>query len=499
MRLNDLPASGYEETPPDPRGTATAFQRMGYELDQALADLIDNSIDAQAKHVRIRLVRSKKSLLRMIIADDGAGMSEDTLRHAMQYGVQAGHDPTDLGKYGIGMKAASFSQCQSMTVITRQGGALSARRWTYQSISKGWHCEVVRPENASRLFQDWGELDLRRHGTLVVWDDLDWLKFRGTGVDEAIANLLKSLPVALGMTFHRFLKRRKVSLAIDVRSVEETLVPTPTAVGPLDPFGYEQSGDQGYPLDFWVDLGSTGRMKIRAHIWQKDSPEPGYKLGGGKLAARQGFYFYRNDRLIQAGGWSGLRENDAEPHSSLARVEVNLPPEMDSAFGLSAQKSRVVTPVNFISAVRGSKAGSTTFPQYLKTAEAVYRRKREAKVVTTVPGQGLPAATARKITRLLINKSDIAREISMTWEEFGADNQTVFKIDRDNDRILLNAAYRSIILQGARGSGSDAPIVKSLLFLLVRNEFDRQRSSSAQQRWLAQCNQALLAAIKASR
>jgi hypothetical protein len=239
-------------------------------------------------------------------------------------------------------------------------------------------------------------------------------------------------------------------------------------------------------------------MTIRGHIWPKDAPDPGYKLGGGKLAARQGFYYYRNDRLIQAGGWSGLRENDAEPHSSLARVEVNLPPEMDAAFGLSAQKSRVVTPVNFVSAVRGSKAGSTTFQEYLRAAETVYRSKRAAKVLTPVPGYGLPAAAARKIAKTLTGPEAEPREIQIIWEAL-ADDRTVFQVDRDNDLIVLNSYFRSTILQGARGSSTDAPLIKALLFLLVRQEFNRQRSSAAQRKWLEDCNQALYHTLRASR
>ena len=82
MKIQDLSASGYEETPPDPRGTATVFQRIGYELDQALADLLDNSIDANAKHVRVRLVRTRKSMARIIIADNGHGMARETLRQS---------------------------------------------------------------------------------------------------------------------------------------------------------------------------------------------------------------------------------------------------------------------------------------------------------------------------------------------------------------------------------------------------------------------------------
>ena len=172
---------------------------------------------------------------------------------------------------------------------------------------------------------------------------------------------------------------------------------------------------------------------------------------------------------------------------------------MDSAFGLSAQKSRVVAPVNFVTAVKASKAGNTTFQEYLKAAENVYRKKRAAKVVTPVPGHGLPATAVKRITRDLSGPNSVSREIQIVWAPL--DNErTVFDIDRENDQIVLNAHYRSVILQGARGSATDAPIVKTLLlFLLVRDEFNRQRESAAQRQWLQDCNSALYYVLRATK
>ena len=95
----------------------------------------------------------------------------------------------------------------------------------------------------------------------------------------------------------------------------------------------------GYPKLFDVEVGSTGKLRLECHIWPPKSEDEGYRLGSGKVAARQGFYFYRNDRLIQAGGWHGCRDNDAEPHLSLARVKVNLAADWDDAFNLTAAKA----------------------------------------------------------------------------------------------------------------------------------------------------------------
>src|SRR5438105_14334303 len=121
----DLPSAEYEVLRPDPSGTAGVLSRIGYSLEESLADLIDNSIDARATKVLVRFVRSVSSITRVIIADNGHGMAESKLHKIMQYGVQLKHEPGDLGKYGIGLKSASFSHCASLTVLSSDGSAVS--------------------------------------------------------------------------------------------------------------------------------------------------------------------------------------------------------------------------------------------------------------------------------------------------------------------------------------------------------------------------------------
>ena len=134
---------------------------------------------------------------------------------------------------------------------------------------------------------------------------------------------------------------------------------------------------------------------MKAHIWPPNAKDPQYKLGGGRVAARQGFYFYRNKRLIQAGGWNGWREHDAEPHSSLARVAVDMPPELDRHFRLNVQKSKVDVPPNFVSALEAARSGVTTFAHYVRDAVDVYRSA--VTMPSTIPltlGAGIPAISS---------------------------------------------------------------------------------------------------------
>src|SRR5262249_48640965 len=144
----------------------------------------------------------------------------------------------------------------------------------------------------------------------VVWEDLEHLVATKARIDTAIQETLRALSNDIGLRFHRFIAGRRLKVLLAVQTVGEQPTTIREEVKALDPFDYPSSGREGYPKTFHVPLGTTGRLKIECHVWPAKSEEPGYKLGGGKVSARQGFYFYRNDRLIQAGGWNGTRDDD---------------------------------------------------------------------------------------------------------------------------------------------------------------------------------------------
>ena len=490
---SDLPSVGYEKNPPDPGGTASVFSRVGHALDEALADLIDNSIDAAATKVLIRFIRNSQGVKRIVIADDGRGMRQSELKKAMQFGVRSRHRKSDLGKYGIGLKAASFTQCRSLSVLSRSNGEVSGRRWTLASIQKEWRQEIIDPVHAGHMLKgSWSKLNLKKHGTLVVWDELESLGLEGSAATDALGRYMKTVPISLGLRFHRFLESAKVSIELDVFDDRSHELGASIFAAPLDPFGYPVTGRKGFPVDFKVDLPHLGKLTLTAHIWPPKSNLPNYKLGGGKVAERQGFYFYRNDRLIQAGGWNGVR-GDSEPHSSLARVEIHLPPEFDSAFNLSIQKSRIIPPPTFANTVLQAVSGKTGFADYLDTAEEVYRERGErTPVQVLVPFRGFPSGVRNTIAKK-IPQSARRRKISFVWAKL--DRTLVFDADRERDEIVLNALYRDKIT-GGYSSGADVPLIKSLLLLLLWNEFGRQRLGGARRDWLAHCNEILLDVIK---
>lgn len=491
-----MPASGQHSLPPDPKGTAGVFRRVGYELDVALADIIDNSIDAGASIVLVRVVRSSDSLARVMIADNGSGMSEKQLDAVMRYGVQRSHADSDLGKYGIGLKAASFSQCASLTVVTRRERETSGRRWTLDSIAENWTVEVVDKTAASKFCnQGWGPLAIAGHGTVVVWDELELALPAGDDFEEYVAKLIKEITNGLGLCFHRFLQQEKLSIFLDFQELASTQSTPPIPVLPLDPFGYSKTGRKGFPAPFLLEIDGLGKLTMRGYIWPARSKEVNYRLGGGNVAGRQGFYFYRNERLIQAGGWNKHQRSDHEPHLSLARVEIDLPPDFDSAFKLTIQKDAVEPPRAFLAALKNTFSGPMSFPQYLDLARESYRNAEpdEAEVFL-VPSGGLPAAAAARIRKTLAEYGDgKAKEIDFAWKVLPSD--LVFAIDREAGVVALNKAYRKT-LTGGSSSRADAPIVKLLLFFLCESALSKKRLSSIQSDELSRLNAAMLEVIK---
>src|SRR5262249_24029384 len=155
-------------------------------------------------------------------------------------------------------------------------------------------------------------------------------------------------------------------LTIDLECVEagSLKVGSRTSVDALKPFKYDVSGAPGYPVDFAVSVDSVPQVTFRAHIWPPKSSSLNYVLDR-RVAVREGFYFYRNDRLIQAGGWNGMRD-PAEPHLSLARVACDLPVTLDNVVSLDVQKSSVVLPALFIERLETARADNgTTFSQFI--------------------------------------------------------------------------------------------------------------------------------------
>jgi hypothetical protein len=493
--IKDVPITGQKVIEPDAR-VVDAFQNIGYSLEAAVADLIDNSIDAGGKRVLVRFVRTNDELHSLDVTDDGRGMNDTEIDRAMKFGGQRAYQPSDQGIYGMGLKAASLSQADNLTVISRTNrGTAVGRRWQAEEARRGWQCDVVSGQFANDALDAAPNGSGLSHGTIVRWDQVrDFRKASGR-VDAYIQRVRNALTFHLGLQLHRFLAgaRPRLQVSVSTFNVDTNQSSPHFGVTPLDPFSYTHSGAKGYPKDFRISIPQVGNLTCHAHIWPPRTQEVGYKLGGGSVARRQGFYFYRNDRLLQAGGWNNYRE-DGEPHLSLARAGIDLPQRFQGFFSIRFNKAAVDAPRSFVDAIEDAKSSDgILFPEFVERAIAIYRSKPERKLDPVfAPGRGIRAAVREAVrsTRSVLPR----HTVDVVWVDLP--RRIFFEIDREKDQVLLNKKFRSVLLGGRTASSADLPVIKTLLYLLTEELFHSERQSGLERQRLEAYQAALVAAVR---
>lgn len=185
--LANLDTHSEDEIQPNAKRLIGALRQIGYSFEQAISDLIDNSINAKAKNVVVRIVTSKNKIISVVIADDGIGMKPSKLVDAMKFGSDEEASSGSLGKYGMGLKLASLSHSTSVIVVSKASNSVSARRWTIEGIKKGWICDVIKEVDAIKFYNSRSyPFDVSSHGTLVIWNEIDKLPTSGKGLIDTL-------------------------------------------------------------------------------------------------------------------------------------------------------------------------------------------------------------------------------------------------------------------------------------------------------------------------
>jgi hypothetical protein len=327
-------------------GAAELFESLrafGYDLPTAVADIVDNSITAGARNIWIDLFWAGAGS-RVTIRDDGGGMTEQELVQAMRPGSispLAEREANDLGRFGLGMKTASISQCRCLTVLTKTESAPPAvRRWDLDYIASTGTGEWRLLKGDSLLTgEDRALLDDQESGTILFWDRLDTLVGDAAPEDEVAQKHFReraeALKVHLGMVFHRFLRGRgAVRLHLNGRPIEG-----------WDPFMEEADAVDPLPSETLKMEGSEVEVKpfILPHHSRISADEHSEAAGPKGWNAHQGFYIYRNRRLLVAGDWLGLGMQKEE-HFKLARIRIDLPNSADLLWQIDVKKSRAHPP-----------------------------------------------------------------------------------------------------------------------------------------------------------
>lgn len=398
---------------PNPCALVESLRSVGYSLPTAIADIVDNSVTAKASeiHINFHWLGSESWIS---ILDNGLGMSEAGLIEAMRPGTKNPtdiRDPHDLGRFGLGLKTASFSQCRQVTVWTKENnGVISGRRWDLDYVSKYNEWRLQKGFN-HREIQAIEILRKSGSGTLVLWEKLDRIvddsRVDSEEAHQRFLNLIEDVKNYLSMIFHRHISGNTIPRRDPLRIYVNGSTPQHVLI-PWNPFEVSRiTNSQESPVE---EINYHGhQIKIKGYVLpHKDRlAEQEYISGGGQRGwiAQQGFYIYRNDRILLAGDWLKLgrgRPWPKEEQYKLARLSVDIPNALDLEWSLDVKKSTARPPAK----LRGRLTG---------LAEKI---RNDAKKVFTHRGQYGPRPSGPTLV------------IEKPWESKERQGHIIYKINR---------------------------------------------------------------------
>ena len=445
---------------PSARRLMDSLREIGYDLPSAVADIVDNSIAANARSIDLTFAfDGPDSWIRVV--DDGVGMSGSLLEEAMRYGTDRAYEPQELGRFGLGLKTASLSQCRRLTVASRRGRErrrIEIRRWDLDHVLRSNRWEVIRIDASSAPSEMLNPL-LDHPGTVVLWEGLDRvLDYRlpgGLAARHGFGELASAVSDHLAMVFHRFLAgeahgRHRVTLSANG-----------TVILPWDPYARAEPHTRALAAQSIAVPFEGGQVHVRVRPFilppqERFSSATAHARAAGpqRWNRQQGFYVYRNDRLIQAGGWNRLRTLDE--HTKLARVAIDLPSGADELFRVNVAKMRVTIPRPLREPLMAIATGVAS------EAGARYRTRPD-RVRHTAGGKG---ETAEAGTTMVSTLNIVERDLLQTVLQVARDE---FRDEPDLLRRLLSRIERlptageTADLAGARTTGASSGIGPVLL------------------------------------
>jgi hypothetical protein len=345
---------------PDPVGLFDILARAGHRLPSAVADLVDNSISAGATLIDIKFPNPNDGGRWMCIRDNGEGMTPEALRDAMRVGNQRVYDGSDLGKFGYGLKGASWSQADCMTVVSKTTETdISLMTWDRDHLSKvrKWAVltDPVEPKYSA-------EVAIGNKGTAVLLT-----KMRPPAEMQTSKNIdpytveVTSLREHLELVFHRYLEgivkgRAKVTIRLNGSQLVPNSPMGHVLTKPYDARTITINAD---------DPTLKAVISVRAYITpNEDEVERHHSAEGpefirnardrislgGRWNETQGLYFYRLDRLIKWGGWEGIFAMDEK--TKLLRVAVDFDRKSDDSLQVNISKQEIKLPVTVSGYIR---------------------------------------------------------------------------------------------------------------------------------------------------
>jgi len=370
--MSTIDYSKYQTTSAIPEASSMieTFRAIGYNIETAIADIIDNSISANAKNIWMNF-EWKGSKTWLSIKDDGLGMNDAELIQAMRPGSKnplQERNQKDLGRFGLGLKTASFSQARKLTVISKKADYKSVFwTWDLDFVNKTGNWNLIKYLPDENLETEISKLST---GTIVLWNDIDRV-VKDFNQDDSKAEFkfnqtMEQVKKHLAMVFHKFIEQGKINIYFQDKKVNA-----------WNPFLSNEKATQEFP----PEKIQNGKVKIEGFVLPHKSKisEETYKNAEGVKGwnEQQGFYIYRNERLLLAGDWLGLFRK--EEHYKLARIQIELPNTLDESWQIDIKKSIARPPLVFREQIRAYAL------KVRQQAVEVYRHK--GKSVKQIAGQ----------------------------------------------------------------------------------------------------------------
>lgn len=337
----------YEKNIPAADTLMKSMRSMGYSFESAIADVIDNSISAKARNIHILFPVDPLKDVAVGIWDDGLGMNSDELFEAMRYGsssAESEREATDLGRFGLGLKSASLSQCRILTVVSKKENNVSAYSWDFNYImeSREWYVRKLSQNEIKELPYSHALREME-HGTLVLWQDFDVISKSCDGqIFDRLMELKNSVDEYIGLIFHRYISssnpKEKISISINNHKVKA-----------LDPFleshpKVTTKKERTIAVNDSKGIEQLIKVKLYVLPFISDLTDKDKKLIGGveNLRTKQGFYIYRNKRLIIWGTWFNMKPKGELTKN--ARVRVDIPNTLDDIWSIDIKKQTASIP-----------------------------------------------------------------------------------------------------------------------------------------------------------
>lgn len=309
---------------------------IGYSFETAVADIIDNSISKHANNIFIYFDSNNPQYL--MVLDNGAGMDNNELIDAMKYGSKSSNDERDkddLGRFGLGLKMASLSQCRKLTVVSKKGSKLSGAVWDLDHIieTNNWEL-ILLDDNDIKQVKYIDKLNSYESGTIVLWENFDRITKEAGDHSKIFDNKITITRAHVSLVFHRFLSEsNKISIFFNNELVQ-----------PTDPFFSSHQATQKLEEETKIINGNIIKIRpyILPYISKLNTEERQEIFGKDGIKLNQGFYVYRNKRLIIWGTW--FRMTAYHELKQLTRIRIDIPNTMDSLWEIDIKKSTASLP-----------------------------------------------------------------------------------------------------------------------------------------------------------